>query len=136
MLWQSGPDLADARVQATVHWPIAFWSASFGLDIAQHFVPGIFVQTTQGSLLSTIIPPASTVSALSHYANAAGIGFAAISIATGLSELYGMWQAQAEKRGGWMVALKDAYTAPSDDIGATKLKTTLTHASMNDAVSE
>ena len=71
---------------------------------------------------------------MSHYANAAGIAFAAISITTGLSELYGLWKPQAEAKGGWIPALKDAYTGSQNDLAAHKLKTTLTHASMNDAV--
>lgn len=127
-------------IQATVHWPIAFLTASFSLDTLQHFTPGFFERAAGGSkaggFLAKFIPPASTVSALSVYSHAAGIAFAGVSIATGLGELYGMWKGQAEQKGGWFVALKDAYTADSDDLAANKLKTTITHASMNDAVGE
>ena len=56
--------------------------------------------------------------------NAAGIAMATVSIATGLSELYGMWDAQAKQKNGWMPALKDAYLGSNEDVGARKLKTT------------
>lgn len=45
-----------------------------------------------------------------------------------------MWKGQAGQKGGYIQALKDAYTGDKDDIAAQKLKTTFTHATMNDMV--
>jgi hypothetical protein len=47
-----------------------------------------------------------------------------------------MWRGQAEQKGGYYAALKDAYTSDKDDIAANKLKTTFTHATLNDLVCE
>jgi uncharacterized membrane protein len=123
---------------STVHFPIAFLTGAFTLDTLQRFTPGVFPQNANPAkgLLSRVIPTASTISPMSHYMNAAGIALSVVSIATGLSELYGMWEGQAKQKGGWMVALKDAYAGDKDDIAATKLKTTITHASMNDITGE
>ena len=66
----------------------------------------------------------SAVSPLSHYMNAAGIGLSLVSIATGVSELLGMWSQQAKYKGGYVEAFKKAFTAPASDVGATKLKKT------------
>jgi len=122
---------------ATVHWPIAFLTASFTLDTLQTFAPGVFAANGSSAgkgVLATVIPRASMISPMAHYANAAGILFATVSISTGLSELYGMWKGQAQQKGGWLPALKDAYTGDKNDVAAHKLKTTISHASMNDMV--
>lgn len=111
-------------MQATVHWPIAFLTGAFTLDVLQHFVPGVFAQTQSGSLLNKLIPPASSISAASHYMNAAGIAFSAISIITGLAEGYNLLENQAKVKGGYLPAIKDAYFGSNEDIGARRLKTT------------
>ena len=128
---------------ATVHFPIAFMTAQFTLDALQHFTPGIFPQvssavaaTSTGSIFSRLIPPASIVSPASMYLGGAGVAFSLISIATGLSELYGMVKGQTQEKGSLIKTIKDAYTAPESDVAATKLKTTLTHASLNDITGE
>jgi hypothetical protein len=100
-----------------------------------HFTPGVFPQTAgSGGLLTKIIPPISTVLPMAHYLNGAAILTSTVTIATGVSELLGIWRAQAQKKGGYMVALKDAYTGDKDDIGATKLKVASTHGALNDLV--
>ncbi|KAK9900223.1 hypothetical protein P389DRAFT_187284 [Cystobasidium minutum MCA 4210] len=121
---------------ATVHFPIGLWTASFGLNVLNHFTPGVFPSsaTSTGGLLARFVPPASSVPMMAHYLNGAGLLFSTVTIATGVSELMGMWRGQAEKKGGYMNALKDAYTSDENDIAANKLKTTITHATLNDAV--
>lgn len=73
---------------------------------------------------------------MAHYLNGAGLLFSTVTIATGVAELLGMWRGQAEQKGGYYAALKDAYTSDKDDIAANKLKTTFTHATLNDLVCE
>lgn len=120
---------------ATVHFPIGLWTASFTLNAANHFTPGIFPKSvSQSGFLSRFVPPSAAVPVLAHYLNGAGLIFSTVTIATGVAELMGMWKGQAEKKGGYMNALKDAYTGDKDDIAASKLKTTFTHATLNDLV--
>jgi hypothetical protein len=122
---------------ATVHFPIGLWTASFGLNVLHHFTPGVFPNSASSTgLLTRFIPPLSSVPMMAHYLNGAGLLFSTVTIATGVTELMGMWKGQAEKKGGYMNALKDAYAGDENDIAAHKLKTTITHATMNDAVCE
>lgn len=139
------PSTPYRNPQATVHWPIAFLTTSFTLDTLQTLTPGIFATSAKSlgatgggarELLASVLPRASMISPIAHYANAAGILFGALSISTGATELYGMWKGQAEQKGGWIPALRDAYKADENDVAANKLKTTITHASMNDLVGE
>lgn len=120
---------------ATVHFPIAFWGTSFALNAANYFTPGIFPKAvSQSGLLTRFMPPLAAVPVIAHYANGAGLLTATVSIATGVSELMGMWKGQADQKGGYMNALKDAYAGDPNDMAAVKLKTTFTHATLNDLV--
>jgi uncharacterized membrane protein len=82
-----------------------------------------------------LLPPTSLIRPLAHYSGAAGAIFALPAIATGLSELYTMWRAGVQNThsvGAIAGDLKDSYMA--DKVHSEKIRTTLTHASMNDAV--
>lgn len=123
---------------ATVHLPISFIGAQLALDTLQHFTPGIFPSgtavsaTASSGLLTRLIPPASITSPASMYLGGAGVAFGLVSIATGISELLGMIRGQQKQKGSLVQVIKDAYTAPESDVAATKLKTTISHASLND----
>jgi hypothetical protein len=120
---------------ATVHAPIGLWGASFALNTAHYFTPGIFPSAvSQSGFLSRFMPPLAAVPVIAHYANGAGLITATVTIATGVSELMGMWKGQADQKGGYMKALKDAYAGDPNDMAAVKLKTTFTHATLNDLV--
>ncbi|ORY28147.1 hypothetical protein BCR39DRAFT_559641 [Naematelia encephala] len=111
---------------STVHWPIAFLSASFGI-VSLNLVPSAII-----SPLSKILPPLSTLPALAHYAAAAGVLTAIPSIVTGLGEGYEMFRAQVDSKGDWRTVVSDAWNMVDD--GGRKLHMTAKHASMNDAV--
>ncbi|GAA6035731.1 hypothetical protein JCM8097_005673 [Rhodosporidiobolus ruineniae] len=111
---------------ATVHFPIGFLSLSLGLDALQ-IAPAL----TKGLTYLKVLPPAAVVNTISHYTGAAGLLFALPAIATGVSELYGMWKGQAEQK-GLKGSVADA--AVKKDVAGEKLKTTLTHATLNDLV--
>jgi len=120
---------------ATVHLPIGLWTAAFTLNAAHYFTPGVFPKgVSQSGFLSRFVPPLAAVPAIAHYMNGAGLIFSTVTIASGVAELLGMWRGQAQQKGGYVNALKDAYTASPDDIAANKLKTTFTHATLNDLV--
>lgn len=136
---QTPVELSHPIHPMTVHMPIAFLGAQFALDTLQHFTPGLFPSVTASasgsSLLSRVIPPAGLISPASMYLGGAGVVFGLVSIATGISELLGMARGQQKQKGSLIKTIKDAYTAPESDVAATKLKTTITHASLNDATS-
>jgi hypothetical protein len=80
-------------------------------------------------------PPPATLSMLSHYAGAAGLLFAVPTLATGIGELYGMWRGQVKRTETTTAVAKDAISATQNSaIAGQKLRTTLTHASLNDLV--
>ncbi|POY73740.1 hypothetical protein BMF94_3278 [Rhodotorula taiwanensis] len=88
---------------ATVHYPIGLLSISFGLDALQ-----IAPWLTTGLTWLKIMPPAAVVNVLSHYTGAAGLIAALPTLASGIAELYGMWQGQAKEKGSVRQAGKDA----------------------------
>ncbi|KAL7424592.1 hypothetical protein Q5752_000276 [Cryptotrichosporon argae] len=107
---------------ATVHWPIAFLTTSFSA-------------LTVSALPSTVLGPLTPVAsfpAIAHYTAAAGALTALPAIATGVGELYEMARAQRLAKGSWAAVVGDAWHL-RDEAGQ-KLKTTMTHASANDAV--
>ncbi|GAA5986860.1 hypothetical protein JCM10908_000926 [Rhodotorula pacifica] len=112
---------------ATVHYPIGLLSISFGLDALQ-LAPWL----TSGLTWLKVMPPAAAVNVLSHYTGAAGLIAALPTLASGIAELYGMWQGQAESKGSVQDAGKDAIA--KKDVAGEKLKVTLTHATLNDIV--
>ncbi|GAA5861144.1 hypothetical protein JCM3774_002204 [Rhodotorula dairenensis] len=112
---------------ATVHYPIGLLSISFGLDALQ-LAPWL----TSGLTWLKIMPPAAVVNVLSHYTGAAGLIAALPTLASGIAELYGMWQGQAQSKGSAKDAGKDALA--KKDVAGEKLKVTLTHAGLNDLV--
>ncbi|KAK4685081.1 hypothetical protein P7C73_g5072, partial [Tremellales sp. Uapishka_1] len=109
---------------STVHWPIAFLTASFGLTTLS-LLPPSFMPTF-------ILPPPATLPALAHYSAGAGVLFAMPSIATGLGEAYEMTREQLKAKGNWGTVLSDAWEMK--DNAGRKLKMTVKHASMNDMV--
>ncbi|BGP15408.1 hypothetical protein JCM10213_005092 [Rhodosporidiobolus nylandii] len=111
---------------ATVHFPIGFLSLSLGLDALQ-----VAPLLSHGLTYLKVLPPIAIINTLSHYTGAAGLLFSLPAIATGVSELYGMWKGQAEQK-GLKGSAKDA--AAKRDVAGEKLKTTLTHATLNDFV--
>ncbi|GAA6058870.1 hypothetical protein JCM10212_002814 [Sporobolomyces blumeae] len=113
---------------ATVHVPIGLLSLSLFLD-SLRIVPTV----ASGLNAAKLLPPATAMSTVSHYVGAGGLIFAVLSVLTGLSELYGMWYPQTEQKGSVTQTLKDAAPQPSD-IPSAKLKTALTHATLNDVV--
>ncbi|GAA5829823.1 hypothetical protein JCM11251_007896 [Rhodosporidiobolus azoricus] len=111
---------------ATVHFPIGFLSLSLGLDALQ-----IAPTLSSGLTWLKILPPTAALNTLSHYTGAAGLLFSLPALATGLSELYGMWTGQIEEKGA-KGSVADA--AVKKDVAGEKLKTTLLHAGLNDFV--
>ncbi len=79
-----------------------------------------------------LLPPLPTFPVLAHYTAVAGVITALPAIATGVGELYEMARAQAAAKGSLTKALQDAWNMT--DVPGEKLKTTITHASMNDIV--
>ncbi|BGP54883.1 hypothetical protein JCM8202_003392 [Rhodotorula sphaerocarpa] len=112
---------------ATVHYPIGLLSISFGLDALQ-----LAPLLTSGLTWLKVMPPAAVVNTLSHYTGAAGLLSAIPTVLSGLAELYGMWRGQAQSKGSAKTAGKDA--AKKKNVAGEKLKVTLTHAALNDAV--
>ncbi|TNY18831.1 hypothetical protein DMC30DRAFT_418489 [Rhodotorula diobovata] len=111
---------------ATVHYPIGLLSISFALDALQ-IAPAL----TSGLNYLKLLPPAAAINVLSHYTGAAGMLAALPTLASGIAELYAMWTGQAKSKGGKQ-SVKDA--AGKKDVAGEKLKTTLTHATLNDIV--
>jgi hypothetical protein len=105
-------------------------SISFMLDTLQ-LVPGVAASLTRLG----IMPPPALLAPLAHYAGAAGVLAAMPTIATGLGELYNMWRGQVQDTrttGTIAKDLKGSYQ--SEAIQGQKIRTTLTHASLNDLV--
>jgi hypothetical protein len=115
---------------ATVHFPIGLLALSFTLDSLQ-LAPSLMSKLSSYSLL----PPPSLIRPLAHYAGAAGVLAAIPTIATGVAELYQMWRNQVKDTRTVGTIAKDVKnSAQSDAIAGQKLRTTLTHASLNDVV--
>ncbi|GAA5859711.1 hypothetical protein JCM8547_006994 [Rhodosporidiobolus lusitaniae] len=111
---------------ATVHFPIGFLSLSLGLDALQ-VAPAL----SHGLTYLKVMPPTAVLNTLSHYTGAAGLLFAIPTVTTGLMELYGMWSGQMKEKGA-KGSVADAMA--KKDVAGEKLKTTLTHATLNDIV--
>lgn len=105
-------------------------SVSFFLDTLQ-----LFPDVAETLYKNSLLPPTNTISALSHYAGAAGLLAALPTLATGIAELYGMWRGNVQDVSTVSEAAKSTANAPrKNNIGGEKLRTTLTHASINDLV--
>jgi hypothetical protein len=78
------------------------------------------------------LPPVSTLTALAHYSAGAGALTAIPAIVTGFGEAYELIRAQVQQKGSLSKVLEDAWYLR--DMGGKKVKTTITHASMNDIV--
>ncbi|GAA5986052.1 hypothetical protein JCM11641_005539 [Rhodosporidiobolus odoratus] len=111
---------------ATVHFPIGLLSLSLSLDALQ-VAPAL----SHGLNYFKVLPPVAVLNTISHYTGAAGLLFAVPTVLTGLSELYGMWKGQAQQK-SLKGSVSDA--AVKKDVAGEKLKTTLTHATLNDIV--
>jgi uncharacterized membrane protein len=125
---------------STVHFPIAvrifarplielyaddqFLSAAFGLTSLSLLPTSLYP--------SSILPAAGVIPGLAYYSAAAGVITAAPAIITGLGEAYELIRKERKVKGSWG-AVADA-TWNMSDTGGQKVKTTLTHASMNDMV--
>ncbi|GJN89537.1 hypothetical protein Rhopal_002524-T1 [Rhodotorula paludigena] len=112
---------------ATVHYPIGLLSIAFTLDALQ-LAPAL----TSGLTWLKIMPPAAVVNTISHYTGAAGLLAALPAVATGVMELYGMWTGQTKQKGDVKTTVSDA--VEKKDVAGEKLRTTLTHATLNDIV--
>ncbi|KAI9638655.1 uncharacterized protein MKK02DRAFT_32052 [Dioszegia hungarica] len=109
---------------STVHFPIAFLSAAFGLTSLSLLPTSLYP--------SSILPATGVIPGLAYYSAAAGVITAAPAIITGLGEAYELIRKERKVKGSWG-AVADA-TWNMSDTGGQKVKTTLTHASMNDMV--
>jgi hypothetical protein len=103
---------------------IQFLSASFGITTLQ-LLPASFLPTS-------LLPPLSTLTALAHYSAGAGALTALPAIITGFGEAYELIRVQVRQKGSLSKVLEDAWYLR--DEGGKKVKTTITHASMNDLV--
>jgi len=108
----------------TVHWPIAFLSASFGITTLQLLPLSLYP--------ASLLPPVATLTALAHYSAGAGALTAIPAIVTGFGEAYELIRVQVRQKGSLSKVLEDAWYLK--DEGGKKVKTTITHASMNDLV--
>ena len=79
-----------------------------------------------------MLPAQATLPALAHYSAVAGVVTALPSLITGFGEGYELIRAQYLQKGSWSKLLDDSWNMR--DIGGQKVKHTVTHASMNDAV--
>lgn len=112
---------------ATVHFPIGLLALSFSLDALQLFSLPAFG--------AAFLPPAALIRPLAHYTGAAGLLSAVPTIMTGLAELYGMWRGNVQDTRSAGTIARDAKGAvQTNAIRGQKLRTTLTHASINDVV--
>ncbi|KAF2403779.1 hypothetical protein EJ06DRAFT_579719 [Trichodelitschia bisporula] len=114
---------------ATVHYPLAFFTASYGLDI----VYGLATHPATKSLTNSVVnfaPHLLDAAKFSHYANVLGLLTAFPAIATGGAELLAMIRGQD---------LANKFKK-SDDKTKTaakmhpKMKMAFAHAVLNDAV--
>jgi hypothetical protein len=104
--------------------------ASFSLDALQ-LAPSVSNALNSFNLL----PPTTLLRPLAHYSGAAGALLSLPAIATGISELYMMWRGgvkNTQSVGAIVGDLKNA--AMTEKIQGEKIRTTLQHASLNDAV--
>lgn len=74
----------------------------------------------------------AAVPTLSYYSAAAGVLTAVPAIVTGLGEAYELIRKERKVKGSWGAVASSAWNM--SDTGGIKVKTTLTHASMNDMV--
>nr|XP_031859241.1 uncharacterized protein CI109_005269 [Kwoniella shandongensis]KAA5526313.1 hypothetical protein CI109_005269 [Kwoniella shandongensis] len=109
---------------ATVHWPIAFLSATFSLSALTLLPPSYYP--------SSFLPAQAVIPSLAHYSAAAGVITAIPAIITGLGEGYELIRAQYLIKGSWTKLFDDAWNMK--DEGGRKVKMTVKHASLNDIV--
>jgi hypothetical protein len=102
-----------------------FLSASFGIT-SLNFVPASLYP-------ASLLPGPAALASLAYYSAAAGTLTALPAIVTGLGEAYELIRKDYKERGSsWKEVANAAWT--QKDTGGQKVKTTMTHASLNDAV--
>ncbi|GFZ46991.1 hypothetical protein JCM24511_04217 [Saitozyma sp. JCM 24511] len=111
---------------ATVHWPIAFLSTSFGL-VAFNALPSSITTT-----VSRVLPPLASLPKLAHYSAAAAVITAIPAIVAGRGEAYEIIRGQIKAKGSVRAVINDPWNM-KDDAGR-KLKMNMKHASLNDIV--
>jgi len=100
---------------ATVHFPIAFLFTSYAIDAIQPILPNL------PSAITSFLPPAVELTRLSYYALSAGLLTSIPAVISG--------GVQAVK----MIQKQGLYETDGKSI-KPKVKTTITHASLNDIV--
>lgn len=118
------PFSKNDELMLTFPLPRQFLSAHFSFTTLA-LVPAAYYPTA-------ILPPMGTLPALAHYSAAAGVLTAIPSLVTGFGEGYELIRNQYMIKGSWKKVVDDAWNLK--DVGGEKVKTTVTHASMNDAV--
>lgn len=81
---------------------------------------------------SAILPAQAVMPAIAHYSAAAAVITAVPAIVTGIGEGYELIRAQYIQKGSWAKVWDDSWNMKDD--GGKKVKMTVKHASMNDAV--
>ncbi|WWD09700.1 hypothetical protein V865_007828 [Kwoniella europaea PYCC6329] len=110
---------------ATVHWPIAFLTASFGISTLDLLPLSLYP--------TSVLPPRATLSTLGFYAAGAGVVSALPAIITGAGEAYELIRKEYFEKGrDWSKVVDSAWNMR--DNGGRKVKMTIKHASMNDMV--
>jgi len=112
---------------ATVHFPIAFLSLSYGLDILY----GVATNSTTSGLVRSVVdvtPYLGDISKISHYSNTLGLITMIPSLTTGIVELWAMIKGQD---------LQGKLKRSNDKVGTLanmhpKLKIAFIHAILND----
>lgn len=103
-----------------------FLSTTFSASALTIFPPSYY------RYISAVLPPQATLPAIAHYTAAAAVITAVPAIITGIGEGYELVREQYLAKGSWAQVFDDAWNMK--DEGGRKVKMTIKHASMNDAV--
>ncbi|WWC66123.1 uncharacterized protein I206_100023 [Kwoniella pini CBS 10737] len=110
---------------ATVHWPIAFLTLTFGITSLDLVPLSLYPKS--------ILPPRATLNTLAYYSAGLGVISALPAIITGLGEAYELIRKEYIQKGkDWNKVIDSAWNMK--DTGGRKIKMTIKHASMNDLV--
>ncbi|ORX34629.1 hypothetical protein BD324DRAFT_652899 [Kockovaella imperatae] len=109
---------------ATVHWPIAFLTACFGLTTITLLPANLYP--------SFFLPPPSAIPSLVHYSAGAAVLSSVPAIVTGAGEAYKLAKKEYKEKGSWEAVFDNSWNMKDD--GGRKLKMTVKHASLNDVV--
>ncbi|WWC58884.1 uncharacterized protein I303_101429 [Kwoniella dejecticola CBS 10117] len=110
---------------ATVHWPIAFLTLSFGITSLDLLPLSLYP--------TSVLPPRATLGTLALYSAGAGVVSALPAIITGAGEAYELVRKEYKEKGeNWGKVIDSAFNMK--DTGGRKVKMTVKHASLNDMV--